>query len=359
MLEGHTFRALLDSSIKAGAGFQYQEWLHSLTGPAFLFASGAGFSLATFPHLDLYRTWSPKLGKRLLRWLALLALGYMFHLTYFSLRRTFFEGTPEQLYSLLSMDILQCIAIAGLLLQFLVMVLPGVRSFFCVTAGGAVVIGLVTPLVWEASQRFPMWLGTSLSGDWGSLFPLFPYLGFRFAGAAWGYRLVQARQQETGDGFFVRTSRYSAVLVLGALTAFLLPLSRIYGQFWMTGPTFFFSRLGILGVVLVLFRSAEVHIVPRLPHLNALAVIGRESLVAYAAHVMLLYGSALNRDTNLLKLLGSERRPAEVMLVLILLAGAMVLLCRSWNRLKKSQDWKAKGIQLSLAGYLVYCFVTG
>ena len=358
MLEGHTFRALLDSSLKLNPVYHYHELIHNLPGPAFLFASGAAFSLATLPHWDQYRRWSGKLGQRLLRFLALLAVGYMLHLTYFSFRRTLAEGTADQWTYLFSMDILQCIAAASLFLQLLVIVLPGREWYFRTAVLLSAAIGLATPVVWLVSKNFPWWLGTHWSGHWASAFPLFPYAGFHLAGAAWGYLHVQSRQQEAEDHFLRRSQKWSARLIFASLAAtpaiFLLP--EAYTDFWTTGPTFFFLRVGVLGWLLVGFRRAESHLVPAL---RTVVLLGRGSLLVYVSHLILLHGSALNPDRNLLKLLGNSRPALDAALVLLLLTGAMALLCWGWNRLQENYRWPAVGARWSLAGYLVYVFLSG
>lgn len=357
MLQGHTFRALLDSSVQSGMLFQLQEVPHSLTGPAFLLGSGTAFSFATFPRWEPYRAWSAKLRKRLLRFVLLLALGYMFHLTYFSLRRTFSD--PDQLISLLSMDVLQCIAIGGFALQLAVILLPDQRSFFRVTLGAAIVIGMVSPWVWNAAQHLPPWLGTAFNENWGSLFPLFPFLGFQFAGAAWGCWFARERERGRESEAFRFTAIFGVCILAVGLAAFLLPLARLYGSSWYAGPSYFFPRLGLLIMLLTVFRAVETSLVPRLGQVKGLALIGRESLVAYTVHVLLLYGSALNRKANLVSILGSGRQLAEVTLISILLAGATIAFCVLWNNLKRAHQWKARSIQVSLAGFLVYCLITG
>ncbi len=356
MLEGHTFRALLDASFKAGAVYQYHELVHNLTGPAFLFASGVAFSLATLSRWESYRTWSRQFARRLIRFLSLLLLGYALHLTYFSLRRTVGEGTPEQFSSLMSMDILQCIAASGLLLQLLVMILPGPRWFFAAAAAGCVVIGLTSPFVWGASHHFPFWLGTSLSGKWGSVYPFFPYAGFQLAGAAWGYLFVQAGRQEAESGFLRLSRRYFTWLVLGCLTASFLPMPHLYSDYWNTGPAFYFLRVGILCLLVIPFRLAESRLES---HLGVMSLIGKESLVVYVSHLLLLHGSAFNPDRNILKLLGTAQNPVHTTLVLLLLLSSMIALSWTWSRLKNDHNWKARGLQLTLAGYLFYAFASG
>ena len=356
MVEGHTFRALLDPSLKAGAVYQFHELIHNLPGPAFLFASGAAFGFSAFAHWDEYQRWSKKCRQRLLRLLVVLVLGYLLHLTYFSLGRTLFESTASQLSFLLSMNILQCIAYSALLLQFLVMILPGQKWFLPACLAATAAVGLATPVVWAAAQRLPWWLGTQAGGNWGSYFPLFPNAGFAFAGAAWGYLYVSAREKAEESRFLRRTGQVCAALVLGNVAAAFLPVPPLYSDFWHTGPPFFFLRAALLGLMMAGFRLAELRFRARA---GTLALLGRESLLVYVGHLMILHGSALNPDTNLVKLFGTARPAMDVALILLLLAGTMTALSFIWSRLKEQDAWRARGMRWSLAGYLVYRFVSG
>ena len=356
MLQGHTFRALLNASIKEGNAYQLQDLIHNLPGPAFLFASGAAFSLATLTYWDSYRKWSPRLRTRLLRWMALLAIGYMLHLTYFSLRRSLAESTPEQVLFFFSMNILQCIALSSLLLQLVVLLSPTREWFLRAVVALTVTVGLVTPVIWNAAGQLPFWLGTGLSDQWGSTFPLFPYAGFEWAGAAWGYLQFTAREQGAENRFLEQSLRFAVWLCVASLAITLLPLPALYADFWKTGPTFFFLRIGVLAGLLVGFRRAEPRVAP---YLTSVVLLGRESLLVYGVHLMLLYGSALNPDRNLRKWLGEGQPLLPVATVFLLMAVSMWLLCWFWSRWKQGRGWKAKGMHWGLASYLAYAFLTG
>src|ERR1700758_1093791 len=93
MVEGHTLRALLDPSVHGETIYRAQDLVHNMTGPVFLFASGAAFVYSTRKHWDLYRAWGPKLRARLGRWLGLVVAGYALQLSYGTLARSLRETT--------------------------------------------------------------------------------------------------------------------------------------------------------------------------------------------------------------------------------------------------------------------------
>src|SRR5262249_55205018 len=135
-----------------------------------------------------------------------------------------------------------------------------------------------------------------------------------------------------------------------------VPIPDHYRPLGDIGPAYFFPRALLFAISLAGLRFAEMHFIP---FAKSLVMIGRESLVAYRAHLYLLYGSALNPQKNLLKILGPERERAEVAIVMLALIAAMMALCWTWHHLKQDHSSKARGLQLSLVGLLVYAFITG
>ncbi|MBI2820313.1 MAG: DUF1624 domain-containing protein, partial [Acidobacteria bacterium] len=149
MIEGHTLRAFLSPEVKATAIYHYLDFIHNLTGPAFLLASGAAFVYSTRSRWEVYRRWGPKLRGRLSRWLVVLVVGYALQLTFSTLRRTLAETTPEQFAYLLSLNILQSIIFSLLLLQLLTMIVPNWQWFFRASVIATLGIALLTPFAWE------------------------------------------------------------------------------------------------------------------------------------------------------------------------------------------------------------------
>ena len=148
----------------------------------------------------------------------------------------------------------------------------------------------------------------------------------------------------------------SVWLIAGGLAALVLPLQNVFGDFWATGLTYFFPRLGILALLLAVCRAAEDRL---LPAVNMVVLLGSESLMAYTSHLIILYGSPLNPDRNLGKLLGSSNGVVSVALVLLALTSATIACCWAWKTANRNYGWKVKGLRWSLAGYLVYSFVSG
>ena len=353
MIEGHTLRALLDPSAQTGTIYRAQDLLHNMTGPVFLFASGAAFVYSTRKHWDLYRNWGPKLRARLGRWLGLVVAGYALQLSYGTLARSLRETTPYQLSSLLSINSLQCIGLSLLLLQMVASFAPDVRWFFRVTAGGAVAIAFLTPFAWIVAGSWPLWLGSVISGRTLSVFPLFPYTGFTFAGAAWAYLHCAARDQGREESFLNRSGQICAVTALACSAFAILPVPKIYSDFWTSSPQFFLMRVGLLGLLAAGVRQMEPKLLPRA---RVLAVAGRESLLIYVVHLVILFGTAFNPDTNLAKNFGIAKSASQAIAVWLLFTMLLLVFASAWNWWKKDRGWQVTGLRWTFVSYIAYIF---
>jgi uncharacterized membrane protein len=290
MVQGHTIDALLHPDFRTS--LQYNAWLYlrGLTSCTFLFLSGAAFSLTALRHWDDQRRFSRRAVKRIRRLVFFLALGYFVrfpmgkfsHLPY---------ADDERWRSFLAVDVLQNVALTLLLLQAMMWITRTPRIFATACAWVAGLIVGLTPIVHGVDfQAFlPLWLASYLNHQTGSLFPLFPWAGFTLLGATFGVTAgpwaTRDHLQPLARGLFLA----GAALAIGA------GLAGEYGLFeygvhdwWRASPLSFVQRFG--SVLLLLSIVATIgHYVTRLtPPLQGLA---EESLLVYAVHVALLYGS--------------------------------------------------------------------
>jgi hypothetical protein len=132
-------------------------------------------------------------------------------------------------------------------------------------------------------------------------------------------------------------------------------------DFWTTGPIFFWMRLGLLLLGMgglwfaedrVVGTAGERYMLP-----GWLTTLGVESLFIYIAHLLFLYGSALNPEFNVTGWLGRDLTPliASLLVVPFLLIAAVA--ARWWRHLKKHHEhWMRLAywwMGLSIAGELV------
>src|SRR5262245_7512798 len=163
------------------------------------------------------------------------------------------------------------------------------RVVSCAVAAGA--IGMLTPVVRASSlvDALPIWLQWYLrpAGDL-TIFTLFPWAGFVFAGGAVGAWLAATRHERAERKLHLILGAFGAVLI--AFGFYISGRPSIYrvSSFWTSSPTWFAIRVGILMVALsaVFALSLFRHEAPWL------AQLGRSSLFVYWIHVELVYGYA-------------------------------------------------------------------
>jgi len=167
------------------------------------------------------------------------------------------------------------------------------RVVSCAVAAAA--IGMLTPIVRASSlvDALPIWLQWYMrpAGDL-TIFTLFPWAGFVFAGGAVGAWLAASRHEHAERRLHLILGAFGAVLI--AFGFYMSGRPSIYrvSSFWTSSPTWFAIRVGILMVALsaVFALSLFRHSVSwwQAP----LARLGRSSLFVYWIHVELVYGYA-------------------------------------------------------------------
>lgn len=325
MVQGHTFSALLDPAIKTQPWFLQHDYVHGLTAPLFFFGSGLAFGLATLPNWDAHRRWGVPLKRRYQRYGWLLFIGYMLNLPRLSFPHLLRTDSAELTASFFRVDALQHIGVALGLVQTLVWASRGKRSFAWGVGllGAAFVLG--APLAWRlpAERWLPVGIASYINADTGATFPLFPWMGFVCAGVLSAHLIsepkTQRRRSHAGLRFWIA----------GAAIWLVAGFARDSGvnafgehNYWKTSPIFFATRLGLVLMSFALLCAYEAAAarrramtadrtaaLPQSPEPRGerpgaatapLQTIGRQTLVIYVVHLILLYGSpfhaGLNRD---------------------------------------------------------------
>ena len=347
MIETHVFNATLAADLVSGSAFQYIKFINGLVAPSFLFASGLAYAVATRRKAQEYLSFGKPLYKQLSRILSIALIGYLLHIPIFSARRLFTEATDEQWQSFFQVDVLQCIAISLLFLQILLLVLRTESRQYSAALLLSILVLIVTPVVWEINfwERIPWIFAGYMNGIKYSLFPLFPWLSFLFAGAVTGYYYTEARERaRSGAEPLAEESALHAIFwsgcsmfLMGFIVDSLVPGMQGRADYWIVNPTFFLLRLGI-----VMILCAAVGSWTRLFPSTGTPVIlmfGRESLLVYVAHLVLLYGNfgPLNLTRQVNHGFGYFEASLLAVFFIVLMFGAAFV----WNRVKISSPlWK-------------------
>jgi hypothetical protein len=329
MVQGHVSDLLLEEAVRLSQPYQLQLFFHGLTAPGFLFASGF---VAGLPRAPL----APQAAlRRARRILFVFAVGYALHLPYFSLVKTT-QATVAEKAALFACHALQVIAVTQLFVLGLQLLFP--RRWTVVTGTLAAACALLGPLIWTSgvSTRMAPWLSPYLDERTGSSFPFFPYgtfvLAGTVAGALLGRQVPPLRHRRTVWAGLV-------LLSLGVLLSWVL---RGRVDFWKISPGYVLLRLA--GLLLIL-RLVEAAAARALPGVRTLAQLGRETLLVYVLHLVLLFGGVAFGASPLLGLAGGLSLTGTLT-VLALLLPVLVFAARAWSRTKALSPARS---QLALA----------
>jgi uncharacterized membrane protein len=368
MVQGHVFTSLLDPSYESQRWLRHHNFVHGYTAPMFLFASGLAFGYTTFRGWKANTTWGDALAKRFRRYGWLLVIGYALHMPALALTRLLHldAGTVREW---LQVDVLQHIGVSLALLQLLALAVRREKVFVGVVGALFAAVVLGAPLVWAADVSFlPQPIAAYVNADTGSLFPLFPWAGFTYAGILVAYAARTAR----------RPSHDLAWPLLAlTVTLFVVPIAlnrtglQPYGahDFWKTDPYYFFFRLANVLAVLTAWCFVE-KLADRRGWLDEgtkesrtkigealtlVRVVGAESLLIYVVHLVFLHGSVLS--SGLEHATGRSLTFGQASFVATALFVAMVALAWTWHEWKKG-TWRFRVVQWSAIGSFAYLMLT-
>jgi len=364
MIETHVFNATILKAISVSAPFEVLTFINGLVAPSFLFASGMAYAVTTRRKLPSYLQFGTPLFKQLGRLVFILAIGYTLHLPKFNLGQLLAGVSEEQWLIFFQADILQCIAVCLLFLQILLLILRTERRLYLAIGAISVIVLLVTPVMWGTDFLLvsPAPFAAYMNGLHVSLFPLFPWSVFLFAGAIAGYLFSEARagvraSGSPGDSGVLTTRFVGAGVGLLVLSLVLMPLAWVYPtyDYWRFSPGFVVLRLGIVLLLCALmFRYEQRNGVgPRSP----VALMGRESLLVYATHLLLIYGNfgAFNFRQWADHTFGYGEAATWTLILLVL----MLVLAHGWDRVRRADPRVKRGIQLAVLAVFIGVFLFG
>ena len=303
MIEAHTVDAWtrLSPAVRRTIPFRDATVLGGFAAPLFLWLAGLAVVLAATRTAE--RTGSRRASIEMIcrRGLEIFILGFLFRLQGFII-------TPgSHPVTLFRVDILNimgpAIAVAGIVWGLARTATARVLWYSAIAAAFA----MVTPIVRAAPavDALPLWLQWYMR-PYGELtiFTLWPWAGFVFAGGAVGALIAAAPEERDERRLHAILGAAGAALVaLGFYTASRPSIYRA-SSFWTSSPTWFLIRLGILMVALTAIYGGERAIAALTgpatpdaapgsrPAIDPLARLGRNSLFIYWIHVELVYGYA-------------------------------------------------------------------
>ena len=302
MVQGHTTDVFLANSYRSTDFPVYATWLfmRGMTAPIFMFSAGTVFTYLFRLVKEPFES-NMRVKKGLKRVILLVALGYLLRYPTATIV-DFSQVTHEQWQIFMAVDVLQSI---GMGIFFLIICAYVAEKFnlsdYVVFSIGAVIFFLLHPVFatinWTNILPVPI-AGYFYQGT-GSNFPLFPWVGYVISGGVLGSYLAK-------NPTVFKSVKFSTRILIagGILFGLALIINTLLQNFsgagfkaWADGPLLSMTRLGFVLMLnaVVSFISLKVDTIPRF-----LILIGRNTLLIYIVHLMILYGSAWNPGLILL-----------------------------------------------------------
>ncbi len=314
MIEVHVVNALLRPELRQGGLFRALDAFNGLVAPAFLFCAGISAALGARKLREGTRTRVSALKKALTRSAELLFWGTLLHASHLisAWKAVSPDARDLALRQFYQCDILQVFAFASLLafivsavtdredLYVALCVLLGIEFFFAAPFRDLV-----------PTDRWPMALASYVNDEVPSQFPLAPWCGFFFFGAA----STSALRRGT-------SGLAASVALLVVLFGLAIRMSDAFPPHdpHRTGPALMIVRLAML---LLVSAALNAFFTSRNSTSRAGTVVdlfAKESLFVYLVHIALVYG---RHPASLREIIGPTRGPLACAALWILVTLAM------------------------------------
>jgi len=285
MILCHTFNAYTAPNLRQAAGYTWSQRIGGMASVLFLFMAGMTFAFQMAS--------SDKKGLRpMAKWTsALRRAGYLFVLAYafriINWASYLGYGNWQGIYRV---DILNCMGFSMAMLAGLALVSSRLRPYLAIAAG--LTIQLVSPLLnlldWT---HVPKHLYAYIVGQRGA-FSAFPFAAYMAFGIATGC-LVKSRNREQ-LGPFMAWSGVLGMAVVGIAMASRSAFDSLYPvlSYWFNSPTMVAINSGIALLVVVGAYGWAERVAGR--GWSWVETLGKQSLLIYFVHIMLVYGWLFN-----------------------------------------------------------------
>jgi len=321
MIQCHTFNSFTRVDLREGGPYVLTQFVGGMAAPLFLLMAG----MTTAFQMESLERREPR---PLRRWLtSLRRAGYILTIAFtFRFTNWLFSVPHAGLGELTKVDILNCMGVGMAVLAVGAVFRGDARIRFAVGAGLA--IAAVAPLM----ANLP-WGGTPallqeylVPGPGRGRFPFFPTVAYIAFGQAIGAMVKRAAAER-----FERLMQWS--MLIGFAMIFIgqyfsnIPYS-VYtkSSFWTDSPALVVIRLGICLMIMAgAYLWTEYCVGPGWSWMQAM---GKNSLMVYWVHVMIVYGSLVQPIKRTLSI-------AQGALAVVIVTVAMVAMSALWLAWKK------------------------
>jgi uncharacterized membrane protein len=333
MVQGHTIDTLLADNFRNPDNLIYATWhfMRGLTAPIFMFTAGIVFTYL-FRLVQKPFNENPRVIKGIKRGLLLIFLGYLLRYPTW----TVFDFSRVSDYSMgvfLAMDVLQLIGF-GLLVLLVLLCLSekfNLNDYITISVA-ALIIFLVSPMFFKIdwNSYLPQAIAGYFYTGTGSLFPFFPWAGYVIAGGVLGAYLAKHPMVFKSSKFSLTLLITGSILIVVSLVIKnITALNGSEAAVNSATTSLIFFRVGFVLVLnaIVSYISLKVSSLPKL-----IILIGRNTLMIYVVHLLILYGSAWN--PGLYGWVGKTFNGVQAVISAVLMVGLMSLMVMLFSKFK-------------------------
>ncbi|MEW6193889.1 MAG: heparan-alpha-glucosaminide N-acetyltransferase domain-containing protein [Bacteroidota bacterium] len=339
MVQGHTIDTFLADQYRDYSSTLFNIWftIRGFTAPIFMFTSGVAFTYLLRMNRETFFE-NPRVKKGIIRFLTLLVIGYLLRYPTFTVF-DFSVVTHEQWLGFFCVDALHLIGFGILFIMILTYVAEKIKvSDYIVFVTAALfffsIVNFTEQVNW--ANYLPIPFAAYLYQGTGSYFPFFPWAGYVICGGILGVYLAHNPDAFTSTKFSFR------LLIIGLSTLALAFLIEGIEDIFYKGKelwtdNFYVIFLRISAVVLLnsfmSFIALRIKTVPEF-----VKQVGRHTLLVYAVHVIILYGSAWVPGLNLI--FSRRMDPFASIIsavIMIILMSLMVIYLEKYKAYKKNK----------------------
>jgi len=333
MLQGHTVGTVLAPQFQDNSFTLYYIWsfLRGITAPVFFFSSGTIFSYLLL-RKDLPFWQNERVTKGIKRAALLLLTGYLlrFNPEVFSHLDNFDIFSFQASFAV---DTLHCIGLGLLTLIFLyglqrLIKFPVWISYPFLAA----FLFLIYPQAFHTNwlEIFPLPIANYFTANFGSNFPIVPWMGFILFGGFYGYILSKSAGIAYNTKFSLFTIALGIVISLfsGYILGNIYNVTKLEDFLYLQYHNVQFFHLGnVLIIVGILSIIANKFKVPEI-----LSTVGKKTMMIYIVHVFVVYGTGINKGYR--SLIGQTLDPISTVLLAVITVAAFILLAQYSDKMK-------------------------
>ncbi len=323
MIETHVVHICLSSIWKTGWWYWLVNLSNGYVAVAFVFCAGAGFWMAI----------EKKGTINFLRVGFVLMVGYWLNLPSMSLHKTL-QDLPHMLPLIARCDVLHAIAFSYFISFLFIFSFRRIRRSYFLFGILTLAVFFTSPLVQGLSLPLPVFFSSLFSPE--SKFPLFPWMGYFFAGIFF-------------MGLVSRSENKKKVMIWLAVLSILIPWF-LYHQPWILSHIPHWNDLGHASPGHALFRLGGVVFLFALfyflPPFSFLKNIGQESLFFYVLHLLIVYGGGVSY--GLYAFIPNLATPLQAFLITLSVTAVCATLAHMWHAYKISSPRQARQVITAL-----------